>query len=66
VGLKQNVKLVYNFYCSPLENLEFNGQGAEPGHSFFAYTIKKKFEDALEWGLNPQTTSSEYASAMNH
>ena len=40
---EQNVKLVYNFYHFPVENLGFNEYRSRAWTVYFANTIQKKF-----------------------
>jgi len=46
--LKQNVKLVYNLYRFPVENLGFNEYGSRAWTVLFANTIKKILK--IKWG----------------
>ena len=60
--LKQNVKLVYNFYHFPVENLGFNEYRSRARTVYFANTIQKNSEDSMGGSLN--TPEFEYAGGL--
>ena len=51
--LKQIVKLVYNLYRFPVENLGFNEYRSRAWTVYFANTQYNKFLK-IHWGLNPR------------